>query len=85
MIARRAIVSGRVQGVFFRAWVADAADRAGVAGWAENLADGSVEVHAEGEPGAVEAVLAAARSGPARADVAVREVAPEGCSGFSSR
>ena len=88
MIARRAVVTGRVQGVFFRAFVADAARAADVCGWAENLRDGSVEVHAEGSEEGVDAVLAAARTGPPRAsvaDVVVREVAPEGCSGFESR
>lgn len=88
MIARRAIVTGEVQGVFFRAHVADAADAAGVAGWAANLPDGSVEVHAEGDPDGVEAVLRAARTGSPRssvADVRVREVPPEGCTGFASR
>lgn len=88
MIARRAVVTGRVQGVFFRAHVAEAAERAGVSGWAENRADGAVEIHAEGEPDAVEAVLAAARQGPPRAAVDavdVREAPAEGCAGFTTR
>ena len=88
MIARRAVITGRVQGVFFRAHVADAARAAGVSGWAANLPDGSVEVHAEGGEEGVEAVLAAARAGSPRAsveDVAVREVTVEGCEGFATR
>lgn len=88
MIARRAIVTGRVQGVFFRAHVQQAAERHGAAGWAANRPDGSVEIHAEGEPDAVEAVLEAARSGPRGAqveEVAVRDAEAEGCSGFARR
>lgn len=88
MIARRAVVTGHVQGVFFRAHVAEAAARHGVSGWAENRPDGSVAIHAEGEPEAVEAVLAAARSGPPGARVAsvdVTETEPQGLAGFERR
>lgn len=87
-LARRIVVSGRVQGVFFRATVARAAEAAGAAGWAANRPDGSVEIHAEGSAEAVEAVVAAARKGPRGAevrDVDVREVEPEGLSGFETR
>jgi acylphosphatase len=87
MAAKRAVVSGRVQGVFFRAHVADVADARGVAGWAANRDDGTVEIHAEGPDEAVAAVIAAAREGSPRSvveDVAVRDVEPEGCRGFSS-
>ena len=88
MAAKRAVVSGRVQGVFFRAHVADVADAHGVAGWARNRDDGTVEVHAEGPDEAVAAVIAAAREGSPRADVEsvnVRDAEPEGCGSFSSR
>lgn len=50
---QRCIVSGRVQGVFFRASTADEAERLGVRGWARNLPDGRVEVVASGAPEAV--------------------------------
>ncbi|MBN2156290.1 MAG: acylphosphatase [Candidatus Lokiarchaeota archaeon] len=43
-----AIVSGKVQGVFFRANTADVANRLGVTGYVRNLSDGKVEVVAEG-------------------------------------
>jgi acylphosphatase len=86
--ANRAVVSGKVQGVFFRAHVADVARARGVAGWAVNRADGSVEIHAEGPPEAVEAVIAAAREGSPRADVSdvtVRDADSEGSDGFATR
>jgi acylphosphatase len=52
-IARRCLVAGRVQGVFFRASTRQRAEQLGVTGHARNLADGRVEVVACGEPGAV--------------------------------
>ncbi len=87
-IARRALISGRVQGVFFRAHVQKAAQAAGAAGWAANRPDGSVEVHAEGPPEAVDAVLAACHTGPRGAHVEEVSVEPadvEGLQGFESR
>ena len=88
MTAKRAVVHGHVQGVFFRATVARAAEREGVAGWASNRADGAVEVFLEGEPDAVERVLEVCRTGPRGADVErvdVSEAEPEGRSGFETR
>jgi len=87
-VARRVVIRGRVQGVFFRAAVRDAALAVGVCGWAANREDGTVEVWVEGEPDAVNAVVAACRTGsPAsRVDrVDVEEAEPEGLSGFDSR
>jgi acylphosphatase len=60
----RVIVRGRVQGVAFRAWTADEARRAGVAGWVRNRPDGSVEAAFEGARSAVERLLAFVRRGP---------------------
>lgn len=62
-------VTGRVQGVWFRRHVADAARREGVTGHARNLADGSVEVVLVGDPLAVAKVQLAAEQGPAEARV----------------
>jgi len=87
-IRRRVWVSGRVQGVAFRASARREARDAGVAGYARNLADGRVEAVFEGEPGAVAALLAWCREGPshARVDrVEVREETPEGLAGFEVR
>jgi len=47
-------VSGRVQGVFFRAWTEDQARNLGLAGWVRNLDDGRVEVLLQGDKGAME-------------------------------
>lgn len=82
---RRAVVRGHVQGVHFRDTAKRAADARGVAGWAANLPDGTVELVLEGPPEAVEAVLAVARRGPPDAHVTGMEVAeerPEGLTAF---
>lgn len=65
----RAVVSGRVQGVCFRAYTRDAAERLGVCGYVRNLPDGTVEIVAEGEDGGVDALVEWARTGPAYARV----------------
>jgi len=64
MIARRAIVSGRVQGVGFRFFAERAAREAGVKGWVRNCPDGTVETIVEGEEPAVENYLERLRQGP---------------------
>ena len=77
--ATRYTVSGRVQGVGFRAFVADAALTEGLAGWVKNLPDGRVAVHAEGEAEALARFEWKLSQGPAHArvdDVASEEVAP---------
>jgi acylphosphatase len=68
-IARRYLVSGRVQGVGFRYFVHDAASREGVTGYVRNLPDGRVEAHIEGDAEAVTRVERAIRSGPGGARV----------------
>ena len=84
-IRRRAIVSGRVQGVFFRDTCRRLAQQEGVAGSAENLPDGTVEVVLEGEPAAVDRLLAWCRSGTEYSEVdrvEVSEEKPTGAQGF---
>ena len=67
--ARQYLVSGRVQGVGFRYFAADAARREGLAGSARNLADGRVVVVAEGDDTSLERFERALRQGPSRARV----------------
>jgi acylphosphatase len=68
--ARRFLVEGRVQGVGFRWSVRAEGSRLGLAGWARNLADGRVEVHAQGGQEALAALAAWLREGPPQAEVA---------------
>ncbi|MFP3465971.1 acylphosphatase [Leifsonia sp. SIMBA_070] len=70
MIRKRAIVTGRVQGVGFRWAAREAAQRFGVTGWARNRLDGSVEAEIEGEPDRVDRMLDWLRQGPPGASVA---------------
>jgi acylphosphatase len=81
-------VSGRVQGVGFRWWTRARALELGLSGWAANLDDGRVEVVAEGEPAALDALLAALRgdAAPGRVDLVVDHRGPaRGLSGFVER
>jgi acylphosphatase len=68
-IARHLSISGRVQGVFFRAWARQQADELGVRGWIRNRPDGHVEAHVEGEEAAVDQMIARLRDGPPAAQV----------------
>ena len=69
-IAKRCIVTGNVQGVWYRAAARHEAERLGVTGYARNLADGSVEVLACGEAAAVAALVDWLWRGPPQAKVA---------------
>lgn len=62
-------IAGRVQGVGFRAAARDQAEALGVGGYARNLPGGEVEVLAEGEAAAVDALVAWCRQGPRLAQV----------------
>lgn len=70
MVAARFLVTGKVQGVWFRASTRDEALRLGLAGYARNLADGSVEVLAVGDAAAVDALERWLHRGPPLARVA---------------
>ena len=63
------IISGRVQGVFFRMETKRAADQFGVSGWVRNLRDGTVEAVFEGDQDQVDAVLEWCKEGPPHAQV----------------
>jgi acylphosphatase len=67
--AVRWLISGRVQGVGFRWFVARHAHAQGLAGWTRNLPDGRVEVVASGDPEALRTLEARLRSGPPSAIV----------------
>lgn len=88
MIARHLVVRGRVQGVLFRAFTREQAERHAVRGWAANRPDGSVEVWLEGEDAAVAAVERTLHEGPpaARVDAVEGEDArPLAVVGFDTR
>jgi acylphosphatase len=86
MPAITAYVHGRVQGVGFRYWASRRACALGLSGHARNLADGSVEVYAEGPPEALRALAEALREGPVASRVERVDVVPgaleQGCTGF---
>jgi acylphosphatase len=87
-VRKRVRAHGRVQGVFFRDSLRRAAAREGVAGWAANRRDGTVEAVLEGEPRAVDRLVELCRRGPGHAYVERLDVAdeePEGLSRFEIR
>jgi acylphosphatase len=89
LVARRYVLSGRVQGVGFRFFTEEAARVEGLSGWVSNRHDGKVEVHAEGDRAALLRFEARLRRGPAGAridDVQVDEEPPSGrAAGFFVR
>src|SRR3954469_22159131 len=68
---RHVTVTGRVQGVGYRAWVADEASGRQLEGWVRNVRGGSVEALLAGPADVVAAMIAACRGGPSMARVAV--------------
>jgi acylphosphatase len=87
-VARRVVVHGSVQGVFFRDTTRRRAQSRGVSGWVRNRSDGTVEALFEGAPDAVDSMVAFAGEGPRGASVErvdVDERAPEGLAGFEIR
>lgn len=78
-------VSGKVQGVFFRASAQETARRLGVSGIVRNEPDGSVYIEAEGDASVLNQFIAWCRHGPARAEVltfVMNEMNPKGYVGF---
>jgi acylphosphatase len=85
MSSKRLVISGRVQGVGYRAWMAEQATALGVDGWVRNRTDGAVEALISGTADAVEELARACRRGPrfARVDSVIEEIAdPPGEPGF---
>ena len=88
MVRYRLLISGRVQGVYFRDTCHREAERHGVRGWVRNLANGDVEAVFEGTDEQVSRLVDWSRHGPPAAvvaDVRVRAERPEGLSGFQVR
>lgn len=83
------LITGRVQGVWYRASAQAEARRLGVRGWVRNLPDGEVEARVEGEREAVNAFVAWCRRGPPNARVDDVDVSPaeasEPLTGFTVR
>ncbi len=80
LVARRFVLSGRVQRVGFRYFAYEAAEREGITGYVRNLPDGRLEIVAEGEAGAVGRFESAIRQGPpaARVGEVETEILPAG-------
>jgi acylphosphatase len=88
VIRYRVLISGRVQGVFFRDTCRRVAERHGVSGWVRNLPDGRVEAVFEGPEADVGHLVDWSREGPRAAvveDVRAEPEPPEGLSGFQVR
>ena len=86
--ARRVRLTGRVQGVFFRAWTQQEAVELGVHGWVRNCDDGSVEAHLEGDEAAMKALVQRMHEGPPSANVEhveVEDTPALGITGFEAR
>jgi acylphosphatase len=83
------VVTGQVQGVFFRDNTAEEAGKVGVSGWIRNRSDGAVEAEFQGPPNAVDAMIDFCRRNPGRSevtDVAAREIeVASGETGFEVR
>lgn len=77
-------VSGRVQGVYYRATTRDRADELGVDGWVKNLADGRVEAVFEGPEAAVEAMIDWCHDGSPAAEVEAVDIEYESPTGLES-
>ena len=81
-------ISGRVQGVGYRAWAVRTAARLGLRGWVRNRADGTVEALIIGDARSLSAMVEACRQGPRAAtvtDIAISEAEGDGSSDFAAR
>ena len=87
-VAKRLRLTGRVQGVFFRAWAQGQARELGVSGWIRNCPDGSVEAQLTGEEQAVARMIERMRQGPSNArveDMSIEDAEPESLGRFEVR
>lgn len=84
LTARRLIVHGHVQGVFYRDWTVETASALGLAGWVRNCSDETLEAHLEGKTPAIERMVAAIHEGPPRARVERVEQSKTTAKGFNT-
>lgn len=80
----RITVTGKVQGVYYRATCKAVADQLGVKGFVMNQPDGSVYIEAEGDPFAVDTLLGFCHEGPDNAEVAAVSIAEDALRGFKN-
>lgn len=88
MTAKRLIVRGRVQGVFYRNWTIEQARALGLTGWVRNLGSGEVEILANGADADIAELIQRCRRGPPAAlveEVQVTDAAPEPIERFEKR
>ena len=79
IVCKRVIISGRVQGVGYRFFAVEEAERLGIQGWVRNMPDGRVEVEVQGLPDAVEDLLDELRNGPRLSHVTDMDVQDINC------
>ncbi|WP_366656770.1 acylphosphatase [Fodinicurvata sp. EGI_FJ10296] len=87
-VARHLVITGRVQGVWYRGWTTETAEGLGLSGWVRNRSDGSVEAVIAGPREAVDAMIEQCREGPPLArvvDVTVAPTAEPATAGFEQR
>ena len=87
MVSKRLLISGNVQGVFYRRWTEATARSLGLTGWVRNLRSGEVEIHISGPPEKVDEMIRRCWEGPPAAqvaDVRTEDIEPETVQGFSA-
>ena len=88
MVSRRLLISGTVQGVFYRRWTETTARSLGLTGWVRNLRSGDVEIHVSGPQDKVDEMIRRCWEGPPAAQVTavrVEDIEAEAVPGFSAR
>ncbi len=88
MMTRLVRIRGKVQGVWYRSWTVEEAERRGLRGWVRNRHDGSVEALFAGDPAKIDEMIAACRKGPrlARVDnISSEPTVEEPPAGFEQR
>ncbi len=69
LASKKLLIKGRVQAVFYRAWLKKNAENAKITGWVKNLSDGSVEAVLQGDKEKVDNLIKKCRQGPPLARV----------------